>query len=646
MNYEKYLQLLSREYPNIQSAASRIIKLHAVQNLPKGSDYFFSDLHGEYLSFRHQLKSASGMIRSKIDEIYEFSVSEAERNELALLVYYPEKELNLLKEQGRVTEEWIKLTISRLLKLSASLAEKYTRSNMRSKVPSAYASPIEELIHAVDAGKTDYYSRVMNEVISANYADNLIRALCDLIVDLTVDRLHIIGDIFDRGPRADLIFANLEGIPNIDIQWGNHDISWIGAVAGNEALIANVIRLGVSYNNFDLLEDAYGINLRPLSQFAALTYGDDPCSAFLPHEYDHNQYDRVQLELAAKMHKAISVIQFKLEGQLIERHPEYHMEDRSLMSFLAPDLSGVTLNGAFYPLQDTYLPTVDPASPLTLTKEEESLMHSLKASFRHSQKLNQHIRFILTKGAMYKSINHCLLYHGCVPMTKSGELLVSSVLGSPLKGKALFDKIDQVVRHAYLTDVSDPSHQQNVDYCWYLWCGPESPLFGKDKMVVFEKYFLQDASLFKENRNPYYDFCNSPDVCDMILEEFGLEKEKSRIVNGHVPVKAGENPIKAGGKLFIIDGGISKAYRSTTGIAGYTLIYSSRYIALAQHKPYHFDANGIPEDHTPKIQIVERFPARILVKETDEGDQIEEEIKDLTALIDAYKSGVLKENEA
>lgn len=646
MNPDKYLQLLSNEYPNIQSASARIIELHAMQNLPKGSDYFFSDLHGEHRSFRHQLKSASGMIRNKIDEIYEFSVSEAERNELALLIYYPEKELNLLKEQGRISEEWIKLTISRLLKLAASLAEKYTRSNMRSKLPSVYASPVEELIHAADAGKKEYYSRVMDEVISANYADDLIRTLCNFIVDLTVDRLHIIGDIFDRGPRADLILSELEAIPNIDIQWGNHDISWIGAVAGNEALIANVIRLGISYNNFDLLEDAYGINLRPLSEFAATTYKDDPCESFIPHEYDHNQYDRVKIDLAAKMHKAISIIQFKLEGQLIARHPEYHMEDRSLLSHISSDCSSVTINGTVYPLKDTYLPTVDPKAPLELTKAEEALMHSLKASFRHSQKLNQHIRFILTKGAMYKSINNCLLYHGCVPLTSSGELLTSSILGEPLQGKALFDRIDRAIRHAVLNDAGDVSHQSNVDLCWYLWCGPESPLFGKDKMTVFEKYFLQDPSLLKENRNPYYDFCNSPAICDMILEEFGLSSNDSRIVNGHVPVKIGENPIKAGGKLFIIDGGISKAYRSTTGIAGYTLIYSSRYIALAQHKPYHFDVNGIPEDHTPAIQVVIRFPERILVHATDEGKQLDEQIQDLAALIDAYKSGILKENEA
>jgi len=638
-----FLNLLSKEYPNIEAASAAIINFNALLNLPKGTEYFFSDLHGEHDAFNHLLKSASGMIRNKIDEMFSMTVAENERNELALLIYYPREQVERIKESGQFNNEWFKITTYRLLQLANELAEKFTRTSMRRRLPEAFSYSIEELLHAIDAGKFDYYTEIASSIFKANLSERFIVVLSNFIRRLSVDKLHIIGDIFDRGPRADKIMAELQNVAEVDIQWGNHDISWIGAASGNPACIANVIRIGTSYNNFDLLEDAYGINLRPLSTFAASVYGDDPCKRFIPHILDENQFDAVEVSLAAKMHKAIAIIQFKLEGALIRNHPEYKMDDRDVLSMVDFKNGNITLSGKTYPLNDTNFPTIDPDDPLKLTEGEAALMNTLTASFRHSERLQRDIKFLFAKGSMYKSINNNLLYHGCIPLTEDGEFDIVDILGEPVSGKAYLDAIDKTVRTAFLSNKNDPSLQNAIDFCWYLWCGPKSPLFGKDRMTSFERYFVDDQSTHEENRNPYYTHMDNPVICAKILMEFGLDPVSSHIVNGHVPVKVGENPIKANGMLYVIDGGISKAYQSTTGIGGYTLIFNSRYLALAEHKPFSTDMSGKPQDHTPRVQIAKQMPHRVLVRDTDWGKELLAQIDDLSELIEAFKKGIIKE---
>ena len=643
MDNIKFLTLLSKEYPNIESASAAIINMNALLNLPKGTEYFFSDLHGEHDAFNHLLKSASGMIRNKIDEMFAMTVAENERNELALLIYYPREQVERLKETNQYNNEWFKITTYRLLQLANELAEKFTRNSMRRRLPAAFAYSIEELLHAIDAGKFEYYTEIAASIYTEGLSERFIVVLSDFIRRLSVDKLHIIGDIFDRGPRADKIMSELQQVAEVDIQWGNHDISWIGAASGNKACIANVIRIGTSYNNFDLLEDAYGINLRPLSTFAASVYGDDPCKQFMPHVLDENKFDAVEVSLAAKMHKAIAVIQYKLEGALIRKHPEYQMEERNVLSFVNFEKGTFYYNGKTYPLNDTNFPTIDPDDPLKLTDGEESLMNTLTASFRHSDRLQRDIKFLFAKGAMYKSINNNLLYHGCIPLTDDGEFEEVELFGQKVSGKSYLDLIDKVVRSAYLSNKNEPHRQNYIDFCWYLWCGPKSPLFGKNKMTSFERYFIDDKETHVEERNPYYTHMDDPVICARILKEFGLDPIYSHIINGHVPVKPGENPIKANGMLYVIDGGISKAYQSTTGIGGYTLIYNSRYLALAEHKPFSTDMSGKPQDHTPKVQIAKQMPHRILVKHTDYGKELLTLIEELTELIAAYKQGIIKE---
>ncbi len=643
MDNIKFLTLLSKEYPNIEAASAAIINMNALLNLPKGTEYFFSDLHGEHDAFNHLLKSASGMIRNKIDEMFAMTVAENERNELALLIYYPREQVERLKENNQYNNEWFKITTFRLLQLANELAEKFTRNSMRRRLPAAFAYSIEELLHAIDAGKFEYYTEIASSIFDEGLSERFIVVLSDFIRRLSVDKLHIIGDIFDRGPRADKIMTELQQVAEVDIQWGNHDISWIGAASGNKACIANVIRIGTSYNNFDLLEDAYGINLRPLSTFAASIYGDDPCERFWPHMLDENKFDAVEVSLAAKMHKAIAVIQYKLEGALIRKHPEYHMDDRNVFSFVNFEKGTIYLNGKTYPLNDTNFPTIDPEDPLKLTDGEEALMNTLTASFRHSDRLQRDIKFLFAKGAMYKSINNNLLYHGCIPLTEEGEFEEVELFDQTVSGKAYLDLVDKVVRSAYLSNKNEPHRQSYIDFCWYLWCGPKSPLFGKNRMTSFERYFVNDKETHSEERNPYYTHMDNPDICAKILKEFGLDPVHSHIINGHVPVKPGESPIKANGMLYVIDGGISKAYQSTTGIGGYTLIYNSRYLALAVHKPFSTDMSGKPQDHTPRVQIAKQMPHRILVKHTDYGKDLITLIEEVTELIAAFKQGIIKE---
>ncbi|MDO4328458.1 MAG: fructose-1,6-bisphosphatase [Lachnospiraceae bacterium] len=637
-----YLKLLSKEYPTVRSACSEIINLRAIMGLPKGTEYFFSDLHGEYEAFVHLLKSSSGIIREKIKQTFGYIIPEEEQIALANLIYYPDRVINKMTAAGKNTEDWQKVTIYRLVRICKEVSSKYTRSKVRKKMPQEFAYAIDEMLHVDynDENKKVYYSEIIQTILDVQIADKFIIALSRLIQNLTIDNLHIIGDIFDRGPRADIIMNELMQFHDVDIQWGNHDISWMGAATGNLASICVVLRIAISYNSFDVLEDGYGINLRPLSMFAASVYKDDPCDRFQPKILDQNIYDAVDPGLAAKMHKAIAVMQFKLEGQIIKRHPDYKMEDRILLEHIDYAKGTVNISGKEYPMMDMNFPTIDPKDPLRLTSEEEELLYTLALSFRHSELLHRHIKFIYSHGSMYKCYNSNLLYHGCIPMRKDGSFDDMVIDGVSYSGKALLDFIDQRVKKAYFLPEFDPEKEKCRDFMWYLWCGAKSPVFGKDRMTTFEHYFVEDKSTHKENFNPYYKLSQQVEYCDKILKEFGLPTEGSHIINGHVPVKLkdGETPVKAEGKLYVIDGGLSKAYQSKTGIAGYTLIYNSHHLALAEHKP--FDPN---QESTPRVAIVEKMKKRVMVADTDKGAELASQIDDLKELVEAYRKGTLKE---
>ena len=637
-----YLKLLAREYPTVKAASSEIINLMAIRGLPKGTEYFFSDLHGEYEAFIHLLRSASGIIREKISETFGYVISDEEEIALANLIYYPEKNLMLARKEGKLNEDWQKVMIYRLVRICKEASSKYTRSKVRKKMPPDFAYIIDELLHVDynDENKKVYYDEIIHSIIEIGMGTEFIKALCYLIQNLTIDNLHIIGDIFDRGPRADFIMDELMQFHDVDIQWGNHDVSWMGAATGNLACICNVLRIAIRYNGFDLLEDGYGINLRPLSMFAARVYKDDPCTRFLPKILDENIYDAVDPGLAAKMHKAIAVIQFKVEGQIVKRRPEFHMDERTHITAIDFEKGTVSIRGKDYKMLDMDLPTVDPKDPLKLTKEEEELVHNLCKSFKHSSTLHRHIRFIYSHGGMYKCCNSNLLYHGCIPMKENGEFDELNLNGIIYSGKRLLDYIEDAVKMAYFLPEDDASKEWYQDFMWYLWCGPKSPVYGKDNMATFEGYFVADKTVAKENMNPYYKLSEKEEFCDKILKEFGLPLEGSHIINGHVPVKLkdGESPIKGNGKLYVIDGGLSKSYQPKTGIAGYTLIFNSRHLALAEHKP--FDRN---HENTPKVTIVEKMQKRVMVADTDTGKMLAEKIADLKELVAAYRGGIIKE---
>lgn len=641
---KKYLQLLSKEFPTIDSAACELVNLSAIRSLPKGTEYFFSDIHGEHEAFLHMLKSASGMIKNKIDLALGDTVSADEREKLARLIYYPGKQLKALLRNGELTDGWRRTAIYRLILVCETVSAKYTRSRVRKRIPKDMVYILDELLNVTDdVVKEYYYDEIISTILETGIADRFIKSLCELIQSLAVDSLHIIGDIFDRGPRADLILDELMKTHDTDIQWGNHDISWMGAASGNKALIANVIRISMRYNNFDLLEDGYGMNLRTLAVFAGETYKDDDCLSFMPHTLDENIYDPVDIKLAAKMHKAITVIQLKLEGQLIRSHPEWNMDDRDIFSKVDFTDHTVRINGKTYRLTDTSFPTVDPKAPLALSDAENELMMVLTNSFTHSDRLNAHVGFLYSNGSMYKVINGNLLFHGCIPLDDNGQLQSVRVLEKNYSGKALLDKLDETANRAYFLQ-QGREKEEAADYLWYLWCGSGSPLYGKDKMAFFERYFIDDRSLHTESYNPYYRYSERSDVCEKILEMFSLDPKKGHIINGHVPVKIknGESPVKADGKLFVIDGGISKAYQTATGIAGYTLISDSHSLILAEHKPF---VSGESE-HTPEIQLVERFDRRMNISDTDKGAEIAEQIEDLKNLLAAYRSGTIKEHSS
>ncbi len=637
-----YLKLMAREYPTIRAASSEIINLTAIQGLPKGTEYFFSDLHGEHEAFIHLLRSASGVIREKISETFSHILPEKEEVELANLIYYPDRMMNQLELSGQADDDWLRVTIYRLVQICKVVSSKYTRSKVRKKMPPEFAYIIDELLHVDynDDNKRVYYSEIIRSIIDIRIGDKFIIALCELIQNLTIDCLHIIGDIFDRGPRADMIMNELLQFHDVDIQWGNHDISWMGAATGNLACICNVLRIAISYNSFDVLEDGYGINLRPLSMFAARVYRNDPCERFSPQILDENIYDAVDPGLAAKMHKAIAIIQFKVEGQIIKRHPEYEMNDRVLLKAIDYNKGTVTVEGKEYPLLDTSFPTIDPASPLTLNQEEEELLRTLQLSFLHNELLHRHVRFLYSHGSMYKCYNSNLLYHGCIPMREDGTFEEICMEGSSYSGKVLMDYVDNKIQNAYFLPEHTLESRDARDFMWYLWCGAKSPVYGKGKMTTFEHYFIEDHQTHMEPMNPYYRLSIKEEYCEKILSEFGLSGESAHIINGHVPVKIkeGESPVKAGGRLFLIDGGLSKAYQSKTGIAGYTLIYNSNHLALAEHKP--FDPE---KESTPRVSVVENMKRRVMVADTDKGAELTGRIEDLKELVAAYREGIIKE---
>lgn len=630
---ERYLRLLKKDFPTVKDASVEIINLRAILSLPKGTEYFFSDLHGENEAFIYMLKSASGVIREKIDWLFAKNTSVKEREELAELICYPEATLKRRKNEPDF-DEWCRVVIYKLIEVCKSCSSKYTRSKVRKRLPKGFDYVMDELLHADDEdNKAFYYSEIITSLIETGMAANFIAELAATISRLAVDRLHIVGDLFDRGPHPDYIFDYLISYDNVDFQWGNHDIAWMGAAIGNWACIANVLRVSFSYNNFDMLEIGYGINLRPLAVFASETYKDDACACFTPHIFEQNKYDPVDVKLAAKMHKAIAIIQFKVEAELARRHPEYNMGDRVLLDKIDFEKKTVEIRGKEYPLKDCYFPTVDPADPLKLTDDEIDLMERISASFISSRQLHKHIEFMFSHGGLYKTFNGNLMYHGCIPMTEDGEFEEVEVDGGrKLKGKEYFDYVDEAVRTAYFTADGSPWGGSLI---WYLWSGGKSPLFGKQTITTFERCFVADKETHYEKPDPYYRHINSKETCLKILKEFGLG-EDAHIVNGHVPVKTkqGESPVKGEGRLFVIDGGMAKAYQRTTGIAGYTLIFNSRYLALAEHKPMD---GKYPT--SPSIQTVEMLPHRLTVADTDIGTELKRQIAELTELCAFLKKG-------
>lgn len=647
---KKYLELLAEKFPTVQEVCTEIINLQAILNLPKGTEHFLSDLHGEYESFLHILKNASGVIKAKIDETFQNSMTNEERKKLATLIYYPEEKLELIKKQNNQMEEFYRITLYRLIEVCKVVSSKYSRSKVRKAMPKEYEYIIDELLHAKQNmnDKEFYYNQIINTIIKLDRADAFIIAISKLIQQLAIDHLHIIGDIYDRGPGPHIIIDELMKYHSIDIQWGNHDIIWMGAASGSEACILNVIRICSRYHNLDILEDAYGINLRAITEYAMEEYKEESLPNFKPQNAEKIS-DLSTIELLAKIQKACAIIQFKLEGQLIKRHPEFKMEDRMLLDKINYETGEVQINGKYYKLLDNYFPTIDPKNPYELTKKEKEVVCKLKKGFLNSEKLQRHVQFLYNKGSLYKIYNNNLLIHGCIPMDKEGNLkYYEDNKNRRLAGRAYLDYIDKIARQGYFSDLDSEEREYGKDFLWYLWCGENSPIFCKDAMKTFERYFVDDKELHKENKNPFYIFTQNEEVCDTLLGEFGIEKDKGHIICGHIPVKfkSGESPIKANGKILIIDGGLSKSYQKTTGIAGYTLIYNSYGLMLAEHEPFNSRIDAIVKEtdlHSSKV-VVEKVD-RKRIKDTDIGIKLQDEIEDLYKLLECYKLGIIKIKE-
>ena len=643
----KYLKSLANQYPNIAAASTEIINLQAILNLPKGTEHFLTDIHGEYEQFNHVLKNGSGAVRRQIDEEFGNTLSNKDKKSLATLIYYPQEKLDIVLQEEENIEDWYKITLHRLVQITKKVASKYTRSKVRKALPKDFAYIIEELIteRAEISDKEGYYNEIIHTIIRIGRAPEFIVALSNLIQRLVIDHLHIVGDIYDRGPGPHIIMDTLMKYHSVDIQWGNHDIVWMGAACGHLPCIATVVRIAARYGSLDTLEEGYGINLIPLATFALDTYKDVNCDAFaIKYNTDYNTKD---LSLDMKIHKAISVIQFKLEGQVIKKHPEFEMDDRLLLDKIDYEKKTVFAYGKEYAMLDTEFPTVDPGDPYNLTPDEEQVMARIQQAFLKCEKLQRHVRFLYSNGGLYKIHNSNLLYHGCVPLDEEGNFKAVNVDGKKYRGRELYDVLDNYARKGYYAKNDPAGMRKAQDYIWYIWAGPNSPVFGKDKMTTFERYFIADKETHKETKNSYYSLLDNEEVLNRILEEFGLDTRKSHIINGHVPVelKKGETPIKCEGKLLIIDGGFSKAYQSKTGIAGYTLVANSHGVRLVAHEPFESMEAAIQQesDIFSDSTIVENAPVRIRVADTDIGTEIKESIKQLELLLQAYRDGTIVE---
>lgn len=654
---ERYLRLLSDRFPNADAVVTELINLHAILSLPKGTEHFVSDLHGASSAFIHMIKNASGVVRRKVDDIYGDSIAETEKRALCALIYYPDERIRMVQQQGLDAEalpmaaptmvDWYRRRIHQTLDVTRSVSVKYTRSKVRKMLPKNFAYVIEELLYesSIERDRTRYFHSIIDAIIDTGRAEQLLIAISYLIHALAIDTLHVVGDIFDRGPGAPKIMEVLSTVRDYDIQWGNHDILWMGAFAGNWALIATVLRVSIRYANIETLEEGYGINLLPLANFAMETYGNDPCTIFQTKDFENNPRLTRSAQLMAKMHKAISIIQFKLEGQTILRHPEYQMTERLFLDKIDYARGVITIDGVEYPITDSYLPTIQANSPYELSQEEHELMQQLARSFRKSERAQKHLRILYQHGSLYLVRNSFLLYHAAIPLNDDGSLMEVDVCGVRAKGKALMDRIDRVVRRAYFGKGQEKADA--LDYMLYLWCGYGSPLYHKDKMSTFERYFIGVPELEHEHRGAYYTLADCRDVCEMILREFGLDPATGRIINGHIPVRTikGEKPVRADGKRFVIDGGFSKPYQEKTGISGYTLIYNSHGIQLVEHEKFESREQAVVSgsDIHSRIQLQDFTHQRILVRDTDRGRELTRQVNDLQQLLQAYQMGLIEE---
>lgn len=648
-----YLQLLAHSFPTIADASTEIINLQAILNLPKGTEHFLADIHGEYEAFQHVLKNASGNIKRKVNELFGTTLRESEKRELCTLIYYPEQKLEIVKDAEPDINDWYHITLHHLVAVCRDVSSKYTRSKVRKSLPDEFSYIIQELLHECidDSDKAAYVNVIVDTIISTGRADDFIIAISHVIQRLAIDQLHILGDIYDRGPGAHKIMDLLDGYHHWDITWGNHDVLWMGAAAGNDACMCSVIRLSLRYANLATLEEGYGINLLPLATFAMETYSDDPCKEFVPKlTGGAERLDEKTKRLTAQMHKAISVIQFKLETQLYERHPEWNMQEREMFNLVDFEHKTIRLLGRDYPMTSCFFPTINPDRPNELTVEETELLGKLHHSFAVSEKFHKHIRVLLAHGCMYGVCNNNLLFHASVPLNNDGSLKEIEIYpGHRSSGLSLMKDIGHLIRQAFQSDATPELRSYATDYFMYLWCGPDSPLFDKSKMATFERYFVLQEETHEEKKGNYFKLRDDETVCDHIMDAFGVRGNNRHIINGHVPVRVGkgENPIKANGKLMVIDGGFSQAYHKETGIAGYTLVYHSRGFQLVQHEPFTSTQDAILRgtDIKSTTQIVEMSSHRMRVADTDKGKELRSQVKDLEELLYAYRHGFINESE-
>lgn len=666
MQDERYLRLLSEKFPNSQAVIREIINLRAILSLPKGTEHFVSDLHGASSAFIHMIKNASGVVRKKVDEVYGETLSEEEKRALCALIYYPDERIELIKRfyageevdgllnlnsqlsNLHTLEEWYRRRLHQEVEIARAITIKYSRSKVHKLLPPEYAYIIGELLHESHLELHDrqtYYTAIIDAIIETGCADQLLIAISYLIHSLTIDTLHIVGDIFDRGSGAAKILDVLSTVRDYDIQWGNHDIEWMGAMAGNMALLATVLRVSIRYANIETLEEGYGINLLPLANFAMTIYGDDSCTIWQTKDFDNNPRLTRSAQLMAKMHKAISIIQFKLEGQTVLRHPEWHMDDRAVLDKIDYEKGTVTLDGVTYPLLDTNLPTIDPKHPYELNQYEQDLMNQLMRSFHKSEKMQRHLRLLYEHGSLYLVRNGFLLYHAAIPLNADGSFVETEVCGKRVSGKALFDRVDEIIRQAYYGEGAEKENA--LDFMLYLWEGEFSPLYNKDKMTTFERYFIADKTPHEEKKGAYFSLADDEETCKTILKEFGLNPATGRIVNGHVPVRTikGETPIRANGKRFVIDGGFSKPYQEKTGIAGYTLIYNSHGIQLVEHESFENREQAVlsGSDIHSRMLLQDFSGQRMRIKDTDKGKELLEQISYLEQLLHEYRSGAFRQ---